>query len=158
MQTWIIIVVLALGFVLQTIMSYAQMKRFSKEFIRLRRIGRVAIGKRPGRVNAGTVVLFAIDGSGTILEGSVVQGVTVFARCKHLTGYEGKNISTLSADDYQAENKLLQKAIANAVFNYNTVMSGKELPKSHTFFQKIGLSIKNAVSKNRVKQKGEHAL
>lgn len=149
MGTWLIILVLAGAFLLQTVLSYFQMRYYTKEFVRLRKIGRVVIGRKRGMISAGTLVLFAIDAEGVILTASRIQGVTVFARGRQINRYDGKPIASLTAEDCQDENKLMQKAILNAVSNYNTIMSGGQIPPSPSFFQKIGLFFKQRVAKSK---------
>lgn len=149
MGTWLVILVMAGAFLLQTVLSYFQTRYYTREFVRLRKLGRVAIGRKRGIISAGTLVLFAIDAQGIILTASRIQGVTVFARGRQLNGYDGKCIASLTAGDCQKENKLLQKAILNAVSNYNTIMSGGQIPPSLSFFQKIAVFFKQRVAKSK---------
>ncbi len=150
MDGWTIIFILGGVTLLQTVLSYFQMRYYTKEFIELKKIGRVVIGKRPGMLTAGTMVMFAIDPDGIILQAKMIQGVTVFARCKPLNGYSGKAVSSLTAEDCRTENKFLQKAILNAKSNYNIIMGGGELPKSRSFFQKISNFCKQKLAKSKV--------
>lgn len=147
--TWLVIFVLAGAFLLQTVLSYFQTRYYTREFVRLRKMGRVVIGRKRGIISAGTLVLFAINAEGVILTASRIQGVTVFARGRQLKRYDGKSIASLTVEDCKTENKLLQKAILNAVSNYNTIMSGGQIPPSPSFFQKIGLFFKQRVAKSK---------
>ena len=44
------------AFVLQAALSMLQMRHFSKEFVKLRRQGRVACGRKAGGFHAGAIV------------------------------------------------------------------------------------------------------
>ena len=75
-----LIILFCIAFALQYLLTFLQMKSFMGSYRSLRQKGRVAIGKAKGAFRAGAIAMFAIDGSGNILEGSCLQGVTVFAR------------------------------------------------------------------------------
>ena len=114
------------------------MKDFSKTFRPLRKMGRVAIGRTNGGLRAGAIVMFAIDENGVILAGKRMMGVTVLAKFKDFTGFEGRNIGELTQTDVEKLPKPLRKAILDAVMNYNIIMSGGEIPPRLSLFQKIG--------------------
>ncbi|WP_230458995.1 transcriptional regulator GutM [Terrilactibacillus tamarindi] len=126
------------AFIVQMALGYLQMKHFSHVFTRLRRKGKVAIGRKKGRLRSGTIVFIRINEQGNICEVQKMQGVTVLARFKALKGLTGKNIKTLGEQDLKAYNKLLRAAIEDAVNNYKIVMSGGTIPtKSTTPFQQM---------------------
>ncbi|WP_202171404.1 transcriptional regulator GutM [Bacillus sp. USDA818B3_A] len=139
MQIMLIIILIAGAFIVQAGLGFLQIKHFSKAYTELRRIGKVAIGKRPGKVRAGTIVMFAISNSGKILKAKKMQGVTVMAKVKDLNGFEGKNIKTLTENDMKHCNKLLKLAILDAVHNYKTIMSGGEIPEKNSLFKRVML-------------------
>ena len=56
-----IALVIGLAFVIQFVLSSFQMKNFNNEFVRLRRKGKVAIGRKSGGFHAGAIVMFRID-------------------------------------------------------------------------------------------------
>ena len=58
--------VVAAAFVLQILLGMMQMKHFSDEFVKLRRCGRVACGRKAGGFYAGAIVMFLIDDEGYI--------------------------------------------------------------------------------------------
>ena len=62
------IIVIGISFLLQGLMSFMQMKNFSDEFIKLRRKGKVACGRKSGGLRAGAIVMFGIDDDGIITE------------------------------------------------------------------------------------------
>ena len=73
--------------------------------------------------------MFAIDGGGDILEGSCMQGVTVFARVRPLKGFEGMDVGAIRKEDCQRMHlpAPLTKAVLEASSNYRILMSGGEL-------------------------------
>ena len=52
-----IALVIGLAFVIQFVLSSFQMKNFNNEFVRLRRKGKVAIGRKSGGFHAGAIVM-----------------------------------------------------------------------------------------------------
>ena len=54
------------AFILQFLFSMVQMKGFNVHYGRLRKIGRVAIGKSKGGFHAGAMVMFAIVSCGDL--------------------------------------------------------------------------------------------
>lgn len=134
---WKVGLLIAVMFIVQTVLSGIQMRRFSKEFIRLRRLGRVVCGRQAGGFHAGAIVLFRIDAAGIILEASHMTGVTCFARIRPLEGFEGKNVSYLTEEDLPRYGKNLRKAILDARNTYNKYMAGEDIPEPPSPFQKL---------------------
>lgn len=131
------IIIMAM-FVLQAVLSAIQMRHFSKEFIRLRKQGKVACGRQAGGFHAGAIVMFLIDDDGIIQQGRMLMGVTCFARVKPLNGFEGKYVGRLSEDELPKHGKNLRKAILDARNTYNKYMSGEEIPGPPSPFQRMG--------------------
>lgn len=121
------------AYVLQIIFGMRQLKHFNSTYSELRRLGRVAIGRRAGKVQSGTIVMFAIDQTGKVLAAKKMQGVTVLARFKDMPDYVGQDIHYF--DSYnplvRRENKLLQIAIEDAREVFLRVEAGvyKDVPK-----------------------------
>jgi len=139
MQIFIIMIFMAGAFIFQMVLGYLQIKHFSKAYAELRRIGKVAIGKKPGKIRSGTIVMFAVTNSGKILKAKKIQGVTVMAKVKDMPGFEDKNIRTLEEKDLTQCNKLLKLAILDAVQNYKVIMSGGEIPEKNSLFKRMML-------------------
>lgn len=137
MNFWLIAALLGGGYVLQCLFGLKQMKDFSNAFRPLRQLGRVAIGRANGMLQAGAIVMFAIDENGIILTGKRLMGVTVLAKFKDFNGFEGKNIGSLEAQDVAKLPRPLRKAVLDATSNYNIIMSGGEIPPRLSLFQKI---------------------
>ena len=128
-------------FLLQAILSSIQISHFNKEFIKLRRRGKVACGRQSGGFHAGAIVMFLLDESGVIQEGKMLMGVTCLARVKPLPGFEGKFVGALTEDDLPRHGKNLRKAILDARDTYNKVMRGEIVPDRPSPFQRVGQAL-----------------
>ena len=133
-------------FVLQAVLSGLQMRHFSKEFVQLRRRGKVACGRKSGGFHAGAIVMFLIDEQGVIREGRQLCGVTCFARVKQLPGFEGKYVGGLTEADLPRYGKNLRKAILDARDTYNKFISGEAIPEPPTPFQRAGRALTGVIS------------
>ena len=111
-------------FLLQGVLSVFQMRHFSKEFVKLRRRGKVACGRKSGGFHAGAIVMFLIDEDGIIQESKKLMGVTCFARVTNLPGFEGKYVGGLTEADLPKYGKNLRRAILDARNTYNKFISG----------------------------------
>lgn len=146
MNILMIMVFIAGAFLIQMGLGFLQIKHFSKSYAELRRIGKVAIGKKPGKFRAGTIVLFAVSNSGRILKAKKMQGVTILAKVKDLPGFEEKNIRTLKEEDLAHCNKLLKLAILDAASNYKIIMSGGVIPEKNSLFKNMMLKAERTVA------------
>ncbi|AOR22537.1 transcriptional regulator GutM [Clostridium taeniosporum] len=104
--------------ILNFIFGLMQIRDFNKNYIELRKLGKVAIGRKKGMINSGTIVLIRIQDDGLILETRKMQGVTVAARVKQFTGLENMYIYKIKENDLKEFNKPLKRAILDAVKNY----------------------------------------
>ena len=68
--------VIGLAFVIQFVLRSFQMKNFNNEFVRMRRKGKVAIGRKSGGFHAGAIVMFRIDDEGIIQESKKIEAVS----------------------------------------------------------------------------------
>lgn len=150
-----------IAYLLQVVFALRQIKHFNQIYLAMRKKGRVAIGRKSGRVRAGTIVLFAVDEKGCVLDARKMQGVTVAARCKQLPAYVGQDIHYL--DHYhplvRAENSLLQRAIEDArdVFVRseignnqdvaNTVPMLNMMDQVHLFYERVKYQFKKGTLK-----------
>lgn len=122
-----------IAYALQILLGLQQLKHFNRIYGQLRRQGRVAIGRRSGKVRSGTIVMFALDKNAKVLAAQQMQGVTVLAKFKEMPDYVGQDIHYL--DTYnplvRKENKLMQVAIEDAREVFLRVESGdyKDVPK-----------------------------
>ena len=92
---WTLFLAAIAVWILQTVLGLWQFRRFSRHVKELRSIGRVAIGKSKGRIMAGAVLLLCIDKDCRIIRGEIMEGVTIFASCKHFPALEGLNLLEL---------------------------------------------------------------
>lgn len=121
------------AYIFQIIFGLRQIKHFNQTYSEMRKMGRVAIGRRSGRIKAGTIVLFAVDKKGQVLDARRMQGISVVARFKKMPDYLGQDIHYL--DSYnplvRKENKLLQIAIEDAreVFVRSEAGDYRDVPK-----------------------------
>ena len=139
------------AYLFQALFGLKQIKHFNQTYQLLRKKGKVAIGRRSGKINAGTLVMFAIDSEGRVLAAKKMQGVTVFAKFHDLAHYVNQDIHYL--DRYhplvRKENKLIQEAIENAREIYLRVEIGnyhEEKPISPL----MGASIQIQLWKNKI--------
>lgn len=139
-----LIFIFCIAFALQYLLTFLQMKGFMRSYRELRQKGRVAIGKAKGAFRAGAIAMFAIDGSGVILEGSYLQGVTVFAKVRALQGFEGMDVGAIQAADCQNRHLSgpLTKAVLEASSNYRILMSGQELKEEPAPLTKAAYALK----------------
>lgn len=95
----------------------------------------MAIGRRSGKIKAGTIVMFAVDQKGIIIDARKMQGVTVLAKFRLLPQYIGTDIHYI--DNYhplvRTENKLVQQAMVNAREIYLRVELGNYQEESLRF-------------------------
>ena len=128
-------------FLIQALLTSAQISHFNREFIQLRRRGKVACGRQSGGFHAGSVVMVLIDENGIIREGKQLTGVTSFARVRPLDGFEGKFVGGLTESDFPRYGKNLRKAILDAKDTYNKVMNGEIVPDKPSPLQRAGRAL-----------------
>lgn len=136
-----LLLIVAAAFVLQIVLSMAQMKHFSKEFVRLRRQGKVACGRKAGGLRAGAIVMFLLDEDGIVRCAKKMEGVTCLARVKPLPGFEGRDIRTLTAGDVPKSHKNLGKAVEDASLTFRKFTAGEIIPEPPSPFRKLGQSV-----------------
>ncbi len=146
----ILIIMLAVGFGIQYFLGLLQIKHFTKHYTALRKKGRVAIGRRPSVFQSGTIVLIQINGKNVIEEVRYIQGVTVFAKFKQLSGLEGIKIDRLTADDVAGYNKLLVRAILDARHTFNVIQSGGDIPMMPSPLKRVVNSVNSMFKKRGV--------
>ena len=136
-----LLLIVAAAFVLQIVLSMAQMKHFSKEFVKLRRQGKVACGRKAGGLRAGAIVMFLLDEDGIVRCAKKMEGVTCLARVKPLPGFEGRDIRTLTAGDVPKSHKNLGKAVEDASLTFRKFTAGEIIPEPPSPFRKLGQAL-----------------
>lgn len=121
MDSIIVLIIVAITvWILNFTLGLIQIKDFNKNYIELRKLGKVAIGRKKGMITSGTIVLIRIENDGLIVESRKMQGVTIAARVKVFKGLENMYIDKIEEADLKMFNKPLKKAILDAVKNYKT--------------------------------------
>lgn len=132
------------AYILQMILGMKQIKNFNLEYARLRKIGRVAIGRHAGKIQAGTLMLFALDHTGNILECMVMQGISVIARFKKCDEFVGIPIQELHEKHpvFIKKNKLIIYAALNAKDIYTRVINGEKVEENkNSIVNQVGIKI-----------------
>lgn len=145
-----VILVIVVAMAAQFALTYCQMRDFSREFAKLKRRGRVTVGRKSGGFHAGAIVMFLLDGDGIILEGKALEGVSSFARVKDLPGYEGRDICDLRASDAPKGHRNLGKALEDAARSYGLYVSGKPIPEPVSPIQSVGKVMGGLLGRERV--------
>ncbi|MFX3619216.1 MAG: transcriptional regulator GutM [Sporolactobacillus sp.] len=139
------------AFILQNLFGYFQIRHFTATFVKMRRRGRIAIGKRKGNFRSGTLVFLVIDEKGTIIEAQKMQGVTVFAHFHSLPDLIGDSIQSLAPEKLLNYNKLLRFAVQNAADNYTMFAQGKAIPDNvHTPVVDLSLYLRALLHKLKI--------
>lgn len=136
-----LIIAVGIAFFLQGILSFLQMRQFSDEFIKLRRKGKVACGRKSGGFHAGAIVMFRIDDEGIVQEAKVLEGVSVLARVKPLEGFQGRYVGELTEEDGPRNHRNLRKAIADAALTYRKYTAGELVDAPPSPAQKMGMAL-----------------
>ena len=127
MNTWLLIGIIAvIAYVIQIIFGLRQIKHFNQVYQKLRQQGRVAIGRRPGRIKSGTIMLFALDANGVITDTQKMQGISVISKFKQLNQFNGIELQALTSYHplVSKELKITRQTIENARELYLRVQSG----------------------------------
>ena len=113
---WMLGIIGICAYGLQFYLGLRQINHFNAVYKSLRQQGRVVIGRKVGRLRAGTIVLFLIDSEDRILACRLMQGVSVIAKFKDIPAYVGQDMHFIDRKHplVQKENKLTQLAMENA--------------------------------------------
>ena len=122
-----ILIVVGIAFLMQALLGFIQMRNLTDEFIKLRRKGKVAFGRKSGGFKAGAVVMFRIDEEGIVQEARKLEGTTAFARVKNMDGFEGRYLGDLTKEDAPKHHVNLGKAIEDAALTYRKYTAGEEI-------------------------------
>lgn len=127
MNLLIIGIILAVAFLVQSILGYLQIKDFARTFHSMNKNGKVLIGKNPKKLRAGSLILLNIDESANIFDAKKMMGITIFARFKDFSELKGKSLPELAAshDELIKFDALTRQCILNAYRNYVNFKSGK---------------------------------
>lgn len=148
--------IVAVGFLFATCLQFlfqmVQMKSFNICYGKLRRQGRVAIGKSKGFFHAGAITMFAIDQDGIIIDGSYMKGFTMLAKFKDWDYFNGKDVGKITEEDCKKIGVPLKRASLDASSNYNIIMSGGEIPEKQGLITGALCKVADVVYGNRKKK------
>ncbi|MCM8710295.1 transcriptional regulator GutM [Clostridium sp. SYSU_GA19001] len=116
--------------ILNFLFGLMQIKNFNNNYIEMRKRGRVAIGRKKGNFQAGTIIMLLLDEEDRVVEGRKMQGVTVFSKVKEFYGLESKKITEISEEDIKGYNKFMRLAILDAIKNFTAFKGGESGQKS----------------------------
>lgn len=139
--------VLGGAFLLQFVLTSFQMKNFNNAFIRLRRQGRVVIGRKAGGFFAGAIVMFLIDSNGVIQKGQKLEGTTFLTRVKDFPGFEGIYVQDLRGEMVPKSHRNLRRALEDAAGAYRKFVAGETIPDAPSPFQKVGKTFSRTLFK-----------
>lgn len=125
---WTLFIAAIAIWVLQTALTLWQFRRFNCRLKELRQSGPVAIGKAKGRFLAGAIVLLCIDADCCIVKGEIMEGVTVFAKCRPFSALNGLNLLDLS-EALCEEQGLTRQQIKAALSARQDYLSYQELQR-----------------------------
>ncbi len=98
MSVWTIFGILAALTVMQFIGMRLQVRAYRQTVQRLHRLGNLGIGSMRGRFGPGHLVIIACDGVGRILDGEIMEGMTIFSRFRKIPGIAGRTIYDLKQE------------------------------------------------------------
>ena len=125
---WMLFLAAIAVWVMQTLLALWQFRRFNRRLKELRQSGPVAIGKAKGRFLAGAIVLLCIDADCCIVKGEIMEGVTVFAKCRPFSALNGLNLLDLS-EALCEEQGLTRQQIKAALSARQDYLSYQELQR-----------------------------
>ena len=93
--------------VIQALGTYIQVQQYKKAVRRLHRKGNIGIGSKRSKLK-NNIVIIACNNQGDIVDGELMEGLTVFTKFKQIPEVVGKNIFSLR-EEYEAMSKKEQK-------------------------------------------------
>lgn len=103
-MSWLLIVLIGGAWAAQTWFAWRQSQVFMAEVRRLRRRGRVAVGRAgPRRFGRAAFAAVAADSSDRVVEVVALTGITVWARPRTVAVWDGEPLAALRAVDEDAD-------------------------------------------------------
>lgn len=93
--------------VIQALGTYVQVQQYKKAVRRLHKKGNIGIGSKRSRIR-NNIVIIACDSQGKIVDGELMEGLTVFTKFKQIPEIVGKDIFALK-EEYEALSKKEKK-------------------------------------------------
>ena len=93
--------------VIQALGTYVQVQQYKKAVRRLHKKGNIGIGSKRSRIR-NNIVIIACDNQGKIVDGELMEGLTVFTKFKQIPDIIGKDIFLLK-EEYESLSKKEKK-------------------------------------------------
>ena len=97
MQTELLLGGLFLLFVIQVVGTHLQVKEYKRAVREMHKLGNVGIGSRRRRLGPSNIVIIACNSAGEILDGRMMQGMTILSRFRPMADIVGRTIYDLHA-------------------------------------------------------------
>ncbi|WP_054712054.1 transcriptional regulator GutM [Bacillus sp. JCM 19041] len=133
------VICLAVGFLLQSVLGFWQIKNFNERYREMREEGQVAIGRSKGIVRTGVILMLLMDRKGNIIRAERMQGMTIFARFKEVPTLAQQPLFYIDQPVEAHLDRFTKKALHDARHVYRVVKAGGEIkppkaPLSKLFF------------------------
>lgn len=98
LRTEVLLGALFLLFIVQVIGTHLQVKEYKRAVREMHRLGNVGIGARRRKLGPSSIVIIACRSDGEILDGRMMQGLTILSRFRPMKGIAGRTIYDLRAE------------------------------------------------------------
>ncbi|QNH53432.1 transcriptional regulator [Selenomonas timonae] len=98
MQTEMLLGGLFLLFVIQVVGTHLQVKEYKRAVREMHKLGNVGIGARRRKLGPSNIVVIACNSDGVILDGRIMQGMTILSRFRPMADIVGRTIYDLHAE------------------------------------------------------------
>lgn len=98
MDVWTIFGILILLMIIQLIGMRLQVRAYKKTVQRLHKLGNLGIGSMRGRFGPGHLVIIVCDKEGMIVDGEIMEGMTIFSHFKKIPEIAGRTIYDLKRE------------------------------------------------------------
>lgn len=114
MQFKLLLAAVGVAWLIQSILTYFQVKDYQRTSAELAKQGRLIIGSQRGFISKGAILLMSVDDKLNISDCRLLNGITVTARFKRFESLIGKNILDERCKDglKGAVGKAFEKAIS----------------------------------------------
>ena len=89
---------LFLLFVIQVVGTHLQVKEYKRAVREMHKLGNVGIGARRRKLGPSNIVVIACNSMGVILDGRIMQGMTILSRFRPMADIVGRTIYDLHAE------------------------------------------------------------
>ncbi|GAF13197.1 glucitol operon activator protein [Bacillus sp. JCM 19046] len=118
---------LAVGFLLQSVLGFWQIKNFNERYRAMREEGQVAIGRSKGILRTGVILMLLVDRKGNIIRAERMQGMTIFARFKEIAALAEQPLFFMDKPVEEKLDPFTKKALHDARHVYRVVKAGGEV-------------------------------